>query len=177
MYVYLLATLPGFGLDDPPPMGVADLCDRCRPLVPEEVVAALADPEAAAEGTGPVAEVARRWRDGERQLRNAVARRRAARWNVPPDAWLRPHAGFRVDVEDEVARAFETPSPRVQARVLDALRWRLLDDLAREDAQGLPALFAYARRLDLAEAWARRTPAAGRAALGRALERIEVDHV
>jgi hypothetical protein len=177
VYVYLLASLPGFTLDDPPPMGVADLVDRCRGLVPGEVLAALTAPEAAAEGTGPVAALARRWRDGERQLRNASGRRRAARWGVSPAESQRPHEGFRVDIEDEVARSFETPSPLVQARVLDALRWRLLDDLAREDAFGLAALFAYARRLALAEAWARRTPDAGRAALARALERIEVDHV
>ena len=177
MYVYLLATLPSFTLDDPPPLGVAALRERCSSFLRSDALAALGDPEAAAEGTGPVATVARRWRDGERQLRNAVARRRAARWGVSPDAALRPHQGFRVDIEDEVARSFETPSPRVQARVLDALRWRLLDDLAREDPWGFAALFAYARRLDLAEAWARRTPDAGRAALARALQRIEVDHV
>ncbi len=176
MYVYLLATLESFTLDDPPPLAVAELGDRCRSFLRPDALAALTDPESAAEGTGPVAALARRWRDGERQLRNAVARRRAARWGVSPDEALRPHAGFRVEVEDEVARSFETPSPLVQARVLDALRWRLLDELAREEPWGFAALFAYARRLDLAEAWTRRTPDAGRAALARALERIEVDH-
>lgn len=176
MYAYLLSALPSFELDDKPPMSPAELLDRCRGFVPEDELAALSDPEAAADGTGAAAEVARRWRDAERQLRNSLARRRAPFWGLDAAEHAQPHVGFRVVIEEGVGRAYEAPDPQARQRDLDRLRWRLLDELAGPVPWEFPALFAYAQRLRLAQEWARREVSAGRTALGRVLDTVEEHH-
>lgn len=172
MHLYLLATLPGFELEDPPPVDIEALLASCRSLLTGEEALALEDPTAA-EGDSAAARVARTWVDLERQIRNAVARRRAATWGVAPEAYLRPHQAFRADIETGVAQAFEAKDPMARQKALDGLRWRVLVDLANEDPFGFAAVFAYVRRLHLAAAWAERKPRAGRAVMEQALEALE----
>lgn len=176
MYAYLLSTLPAFTLDEAPPMPPSELLARSRGFVSHGELTALLDPEAAANGRGDAAAWARRWLAGERQLANAVARRRAAFWQLAPDEQAREHEGFRVMIEEGVARAFEAPHPLARQRALDALRWRLLDELAGPVPWGFPALLAYAQRLRIAWQWAGREATAGREALGRVLDAIEERH-
>lgn len=177
MYAYLLSTLPSFDLDDAPPMPVAELLERCRPHLGELEMMALVSPERAATGRGESAAVAKRWLDGERQLRNAVARRRAAGWGVAADAFLREHEGFIVEIEDAVAHAFETPDALQREHALDALRWHLLGELAGVVPWGFAAVFAYLRRLEIVHAWSQRDAAEGRRKLQNILDRLEEDHV
>lgn len=176
MYAYLLSTLPDFGPEGVPPMAPEELLERCRAFLPSRELTALADPEAAANGSGDAAETARRWLDGERQIANAIARRRATFWDLGPAGQARDHRGFLVMVEEGVASAFDAPHPLARQRALDALRWRLLDELAGPVPWGFPALFAYAQRLRIAWQWAERDPALGREALGRTLDAIEQLH-
>lgn len=173
MYAYLLSTLPSFTLDDPPPMTVATLLEHCRPFLGEEEFRALEDPAGGADTSGEAGSVARRWRDVERQLRNAVARRRAPAWGVAAEPYLHEHEGFRVDVEDGVARAFDAPHALARERLLHELRWHLLDDLAGVVPWGFAAVFAYAQRLRDGEAWAQRDIEEGRRVLQATLERLE----
>jgi len=177
VYAYLLSTLPGFGIDDPPPMPLSELLARCRGFVTDDELAALTDPEAAAEASvgGPEAAVARAWRDGERQLANALARRRASFWGMAPgeSGRDREHRGFLVMIEEAVARAYESGDPMTRERALDGLRWALLDELSGPVPWGFAALFAYAQRLRIGWRWAGREPAAGREILGRILDHVE----
>lgn len=176
MYAFLLSSLPSFSLGDEPPLTVAALAERCRPYLGEAACAALEHPAPAASTAGEVGDVARLWLDGERQLRNAVARRRAATWQLPSDTDQHEHAAFRVDIEAGVAHAFEAPDPLQRERALDDLRWRLLDDLAGVVPWGYAALFAYAQRLRLAAAWSRRLPDAGSRHLHSVLNGLEAHH-
>jgi len=173
VYAYLLSTLPDFDLDGAPPMSLVELVERCRGFLPEPELTGLEDPEAAAKGSGDSARAARRWLDGERQLANAVARRRAPFWELSPADQAREHGGFSVMLEDGAGRAFEAAHPLARQRALDELRWQLLNELAGPVPWGFPALFAYARRLEIAWQWAPRQPAAGRDALGRILDAVE----
>jgi hypothetical protein len=176
VYAYLLSTLPSFGPYDTPPMTVDVLVERCRPYLGESELRALTEPEAAAVSGGEPGDVARRWLDGERQLRNAVARRRSAAWGVSPEPYLREHEGFRVEIEDGVGRAYDAGDPLERERALDALRWRLLDDLAGVVPWGFAALFAYGQRLRIAQAWASRNVDDGRRWLQETLDRLEEHH-
>jgi hypothetical protein len=173
VYAYLLSTLPSFTLGDPPPMTVETLLEHCRPFLGEDELRALEDPPGSGDAPGEAGSVARRWSDGERQLRNAVARRRAAGWGVTPEPYLHEHEGFRVDVEDGVTRAFEATTPLERERLLHELRWRLLDDLAGVVPWGFAALFAYAQRLRDGAVWAERDVDEGRRVLQATLERLE----
>jgi len=176
VYAYLLSALPSFELDDEPPMTLAELLERCRGFVPDAELAALRDPESAANGTGAAAAVARRWRDAERQLRNGVVRRRAPFWQLEAADHMQTHAGFRAMIEEGVAHAFEASDPQARQRELDMLRWQLLDELAGPVPWGFSALFAYSQRLRLAREWAAREASAGRDALGRVLDTVEEQH-
>jgi len=177
MYVYLLSTLPSFRPDDPPPMTVDDLVERCRPFLAPAEIATLADPHSDPDANAGPGGVARRWLDGEIQLRNAVARRRAAVWQVAAEGYQHEHRGFRVDIEAGVARAFEAPDPLQRERALDALRWHLLDDIAGLAPWEFAGLFAYAMRLRLAQAWRERHPEDGSQRLRAVLDRLEAHHV
>lgn len=157
-------------------MTVESLVERTRPFLSEAEVAALERPEEAASAPGEVGSVAKRWLDGERQLRNAIARRRAPLWGASPDAYLREHEGFRVPIEAGVARAFEAADPLQREHALDSVRWRLLDDLAGVVPWGFAALFAYAERLRIARAWVGREPEEGRLRLQAILDRLEEQH-
>jgi len=154
-------------------MPVEALLERCRPYLGEEELRVLEDPEGNVDAPGEPGRVARRWLDGERQLRNAVARKRAATWGVAADPYLREHDGFRVDVEDGVTRAYEAAHAMERERLLHELRWHLLDDLAGVVPWGFGAVFAYAQRLRDGEAWAQRDVDEGRRVLQATLERLE----
>lgn len=172
MLPYLLASLPSLQPEGSPPMAVAALAAEVRRLLPEADAGVVFPPE----GAPAVHEVARRYASWDTQLRNAVARRRVrARGDAAPLA-ARPHEGYRVDIDAAVEAAFDAPDPGARERALDALRWRLLDELAALDRWGVAALFAYARQLELLERRAALDPEAGRARVARFLSRTEVRH-
>ncbi len=172
MVGYLIASLPTLRLGAPPPLAPDVLAGEVRRV--------LSAPDAAAvypaPGSRATASFARSWEAWDTQLRNAVTRRRAAARGAEAAAQARPHEGYRVDIEAGVEAAWEAPDPGAREAALDALRWRLLDDVERLDPWGLPALFAYARRLELAARRAALDADEGRARVARLLSRSEATH-
>ncbi len=103
------------------------------------------------------------WRRHETQLRNAVARHRAARIESDPGPWIRTHEGYDVTLERAVAQAFQAANPLQRERLLDAQRWRRAEELAGFDPFAVEAVLAYFLKLRIVERMARRDPDAGRA--------------
>jgi hypothetical protein len=99
--------------------------------------------------------------DAETQLRDTLARLRAARAGRSYDTQAHPYAGFDARCAETARRAIELDDPRERELLLDRLRWTLLDELAVARPFGLPAVLAYAVRLRLAEKWAAMDDAAG----------------
>ncbi len=189
MFTYLIASLPRLELGAVPPLDADELLERCRATLPERDVAELVAFTEGADGphgagAGAAGATAASWRALETQIRNGVARRRAQRLGVPAEPHRRPHAGYRGDIDAAVDAAFEQPDPMARERELDALRWRLLDDLAAVDPWGLPFVLAYAMRLRLAQRWAALTAGgpgrdarvAGLARVDAYVAGLEVDH-
>ena len=164
MYPNLVASLPRLQLGAPVPISRDELARRLRELLPEEDAREAAT---ALEGRAEAmtTEAGRRWRDLDTQLRNSVARRRAQALDTPAAPHLRPHRGYRTDVDAAVEAAFAETDPLRRERSLDELRWRLLGEIEAVDRWGLPAVLAYALRLRLAERWAGFDTEAGWAAL------------
>lgn len=170
-FYYLIASLPALSLGAPPPMTVAGLLEDVR---------RVADPEAAAELAALVADdassarssLAARWRAAQTQLGNALARTRAARLDVDPAAYLRPHEGFSNYLEMAVLDACAKPNPLERELSLDRFRWSLLEEWAREQPFGLDALLAYGLKLKLAERWAALTDEAGRTRLAETVKNV-----
>lgn len=163
-YYYFVASLPALVLGSPPPLradAYQALADRLlAPPDAARVRALLADNVAEAGGGLP-----ERWWAAERQLRNAVARTRAARLEVDAAPFLRPHPGFSQAIEMAVLDAYAKPNPLERELHLDRFRWSLLDEFARGEPFGMAAVLAYALKLRLCERWAALADEAGQARL------------
>lgn len=89
----------------------------------------------------------------ETQLRNALARVRAARSGVDPSAFERHFSGFDSDVERAAAEAMAMPDPLERELALDRFRFRMLEGLALPSSFEPIVILAYAARLLLVERW------------------------
>jgi hypothetical protein len=163
-YNYLVASLPSLSLETAPPFTVKEFVFHAQGVLD---AADHRDLQAVLDGRAGVSAPARRWHDLDTQLRNAVARYRAAQWGVDARTLQRPHAGFDVFLEKSAADALARPHPLERELALDRCRWYLLDQLAREDAFGLAAVLAYAVKLQLAERWSAIKDEPGQQALNR----------
>ena len=159
-YVYLVASLPALELTTAPRMSSAELLATSagvlRPDHREDLRAVLDDRphDVRAAELGP-------YLDAETQLRNAVARLRAARAGAAYDAGAHPAAGYDARCAGVAERAMELDDPRERELALDRLRWTLLDELAVSSPFGLQAVLAYGIKLRLAEKWAAMDEAEG----------------
>lgn len=166
---YTVAGLPGLQFGDPPPLSPEDLAAQGEGVLSESDLQSL---RAVVDGDLDNARgaFAATWRRAETQLRNAVAGARADRRREDAGPHLREHQGFDVSIENAVADAFSKPDPLERERALDRCRWRLLDELTREEPFGLGTLLAYAIRLRMAQRWAGREEDAGQARLDVTLD-------
>lgn len=160
-YYYFVASLPSLMLAAPPPWSQEEFLAEARRLLDRDAVQEV---EAILEEGAPRARsaFAARWRALDAQLRNAVARQRAARIDTDPAPHMRPHEGFSVYAEQAVVEAFAKPNPLERELSLDRFRWAMLEEWAREAPFGLPAVLAYALKLKLSERWGRYTDEQGR---------------
>jgi len=118
----------------------------------------------------------RAWATLAELVDEAVMRVRAARSRRDPTPDLpRPH-GYRVDVAESVADAFERPDPGARERALDELRWRLTDELTIAEPDGFGALLARAVQLRLAWRRVGWDTQDGWERLEAAMRQLEEDH-
>lgn len=160
MYTYLVASLPTLAFGDPPPWSSADFLFRLQGVLGEPERAQVA---AILEGR-PVAGSAfsEAWQAKETQLRNAIARHRAAALNVDARGTQRLHAGYDGYVAQRVTDALARPTPLERTAELDRCRWHVAEDLARGEPFGLSAVLAFAVKLRIAQRWAAMSDEAGR---------------
>ncbi len=173
-YYYFAASLPMISMDAPPPFPFRVFHDRCRDHLNAADRTAV-DLIARGDDTEPVPATPfflQRRRAAENQILNAVAVRRAAaddNNNLP----LRHTYGcFRMDIEQAVEAAFAQTSPLERERLLDSLRWELLEEFGGTDQFANDAVLSYACRLRLSERWAALTRAAGQKRFAETAARI-----
>ncbi len=157
---YLIASLPTLALDTPPPLAIAAFRETCDRVLPPSDAATVVALLAGQPSDHPFVGA---WRDRETQLRNAVARRRAARRGLDPALCQRPVAGCDLRLMQGVDAAFEQADPLRREQALDRLRWSVLDELQGPQPHSFEAVLAYAVRLQLAVRGAQRDADAGRA--------------
>jgi hypothetical protein len=152
IFHYLVASLPQLRLGEAVALRSPEFLEVCgRYLEPED--------QALLEGAGllPSPEAPHpalaRWQDFETDLRNHVARARAARRKVDAEPYLRPEGDLSSELERAVAEALDQANPEDGERRLDELRWRFLDNLTVGHPADLTNLLAYRLQLLLAEKW------------------------
>jgi hypothetical protein len=154
-YHYVVASLPTLSFGNPPPIRLAEWRRQLNGVLAEADLA-LVD-----------AVLERRllpgapFSDKETQLRNAIARARAAKLGVEARPYIHEHTGFDMEIEDSVTNAFTKENPLDRALELDRCRWRIAEELARPEPFGLATVLAFAAKLRIAERWAGMPDAAG----------------
>lgn len=170
-YYFLVASLPALSLGAPPPLSQEDFLSQAeRLLVPADRAALHALLEGDEESARDP--FARRWFAMETQLRNALARTRAARLGVDPGPYQVPHEGFSNYIEMAVLDAFAKANPMERALTLARFRWSLLDEWTRETPFGFEAVQAYALKLQIVHRWGAMTDDKGRARLKELVRQV-----
>lgn len=175
-YPYLVASLPTLSLEAPPPFTPEEFRFQCQGVLSGADLAELDLVLAGRAEQGRTA-FARAWAAADAQIRNAVARTRAAKLGVEAKEYLRAHPGYVVWLDREVAAALSRANPQVRELELDAARWTFVDNLARADAFGLPAVLAFAVKLMLVSRWATMDETVGRERLEELVDQLEENAV
>jgi hypothetical protein len=147
---YLIASLPPLSVDQKLPLSVEAFQYACEEqLTPHDAAAAraLLTHEASAH---PFVVA---WRDKEAILRNAVAQQRARVRGVESARWLRATEGCDLMIERQVEEAFQQTDPLRIERALDAIRWRVAEELAGVDPLAVGVVLAYAIKLGIVMRW------------------------
>ena len=165
---YLVGSLPMVALGAPPVLAPAAFRALCGEHLPP---ADLPELDAVLLGGGR-SEFAREWRRLDAVIAAECAAVRAARHGVDPAPYRDTAAVPDLALAAQIRDALQQPDPRARELRLDALRSRLLAELAQPQPFGLPAVLAYALRLQLAARQAARTEAAGRQRLAGHLDAV-----
>ena len=157
-YVYLVASLPQLELTTPPRLTSGALLASSAGVLRDDH---WEDLRAVLEGRldDVSAPELRPYRDAETQLRDSLARLRAARAGASYDTGAHPH-GYDARCHEVAARAMELADPLARELMLDRLRWTLLDELVVPAPFGVQAVLAYGIKLRLTEKWSVQVDAA-----------------
>ena len=171
-YQYLVSSLPALSLETPPPFAPAEFRFKCQGVLSKADLAELDLLLAgkSAEGRTPFS---RAWAGGDAQIRNTAAKARGAKLGVEAKPFLKSHPGYAVWLDKEVSDALAKASPLARELGLDLARWKLVEDLARQDASGLPAVLAFAVKLMLVARWAAMKEDVGRERLEKLVSELE----
>lgn len=156
---YLVASLPYLRFGEKPLVSRAAFLTACTDWLAAEQVESLK--EVFENRCPPDDETARRWWDGEVELRNAAVRVRAKNRSTDAARFIRPHEGFSFSIEKAVTDAFARFNPLEQEAELDRIRWAQADELAQSSPFGFSGILAFAVKLRIAERWAGLDAAAG----------------
>ena len=172
LYHYLTSSLPALSLEAPPPFTPDEFRFKCQGVLgkADQAELDLVLAGRAAEGRSAFA---RAWAGADAQIRNTAAKARGAKLGVEAKPFLKCHPGYAVWLDKEVGDALAKASPLARETGLDLARWKFVEDLARADASGLPAVLAFAVKLMLATRWAAMKEEAGRERLEQLVSQLE----
>ncbi len=176
-YYFLVASLPTLALDETPPITGEEFLADCEDAVSREDYEDLSFVVHGEPGKAKN-QFVRDWLCRETLLRNAIVRNRAARLGVEPEPFLK-YCEFYESYPDEAAseilrrshdsQAGET-TPLDRELALDRFRWETIEEMAVFDAFGMPAVLAFALKLNLSVRWSRMKETGGRAAVDNFIE-------
>ena len=171
-YHYLVSSLPALALGSPPPYSPTEFRFHCQNVISKTDLAELDLLLAGRAAEGRTAFL-QAWAGADAQIRNTAAKGRASRLGVEAKSFLHSHRGYAVWLDKEVNDALAKASPLAREMGLDQARWKFVEDLARADASGLPAVLAFAVKLMLVARWAALQEEAGRAQLEQLVSQLE----
>jgi hypothetical protein len=172
VYPYLVSSLPTLALTSPLPFSPDEFRFHCQGVLSQTDLAELDLLLAGRSAEGRTV-FSRTWAGGDAQIRNTAAKARGAKLGVEAKPFLHSHPGYAVWLDKEVSEALAKASPLDREMGLDGARWKFVEDLARADASGLPAVLAFAVKLMLVARWAAMKEEAGRERLEQLVSQLE----
>lgn len=171
-YPYLTSSLPALSLEAAPPFSPDEFRFRCQGVLSDADLAEL-DLLLAGRAAEGRAAFSTAWAGGDAQIRNTTAKARGAKLGVEAKPFLKSHPGYAVWLDKDVGDALAKASPLAREMGLDRTRWKFVEELALQDASGLPAVLAFAVQLMLATRWAAMKEEAGRERLEQLVSQLE----
>ena len=152
MAYYLVASLPTLELGEPAPLTPDQFLFHCQGALSSDdwVELSLVLEGRFEEASSPFAAW---WRDVDTQIRNQVARHRAASLHVEARPYQRMHSGYDVTVEETVADALTHRQPLDRELALDRCRWDALEERTRLRPFSFEQVLAYALQLRMLDRW------------------------
>ena len=172
LYQYLVSSLPALSLEAPPPYTPEEFRFKCQGVLGDGDLGELDLLLAGRSAEGRTA-FSKAWAGGDAQIRNTATKARGAKLGVEAKPFLKSHPGYAVWLDKEVNDALAKANPLVREMGLDGARWKFVEDLARADAFGLPAVLAFAVKLMLVSRWAAMKEEAGRERLEQLVSQLE----
>ena len=168
-YYYFCAQLPALRPGDAPPMTL-ERFDSLLELLPEPDAAYIRTCgfPVSREAAFPAGSAGARFRAFEYALRGEIAGRRGAGRDALP-----PETGTIGGIAEAVNAAASAEDPLERERRIDAIRWRLLDDIAAAEPFGREAAACYRMQLALAIRSDRRREAVGRERFAAAVDAVD----
>ncbi len=177
-YFYLGASLPSLKRDEASPLSVEAFLELCSKWVDPARLELLSKLGAVPSAEGAIPKACASTHEflaWERALRSRLARQRAGklgRTELPSEDSAASDAYF-VEFERLVQEVYAAPNPLERERLLDAARWRKLEDLELGHIFDFDNLCIYKLRLMLREKWSARQVQKGSANLDRAVDSIQ----
>ncbi len=176
-HYFLIASLPTLILDEKLPMLSEEFLETCEESSVDLDTTAIRyildeEPEKADHP------FIQKWLQGEIELRNAIARSRAAKTNVDAEPFLKDTESFDSYTEKFVPEAMNQPNPLERELALDRFRWKTIEDLALFEPFGISAVFAYALKFKLVKRWSELKEEKGEAVVQTFVKQVltEDDH-
>ncbi|MDC7227158.1 MAG: DUF2764 family protein [Spirochaetales bacterium] len=148
-YYYTVASLPMLILGQEPSVSLEYFLENCRYTMNENdyetLLTAGLIPDNASEYPAVV-----RWQNFERTLRNELAAVRSQKTGIDYDTYRREGETV-TGVADAVREASSAANPEIGEDILDAARWRFLDELESSHNFDLTKLIVYYIKLQISE--------------------------
>lgn len=175
MYYFFSASLPSLSFGRDPGLSVADFDGLAADQMPPEKLAELKSGTLAVNREpGSAAGLPRIYADYtrfEQYLRTRIAERRAGRDEDHAVKLPDPELYFG-EVDAALAPAAAAPDPLEREKLIDRIRWRMLDDLEAGHEFDFDGLCVYRLRLAILNKYRGRSAERGRSSFNAAVDRI-----
>ena len=175
MYYYFSASLPSLSFGQNPGMSVADFDELASgQMSPESLAKLKTGTLAVSREPGSAAGLPRVYADYtrfEQYLRTRIAERRAGRDEDRAVKLPDPELYFG-EVDSALATAAAAPDPLEREKLIDRIRWRMLDDLEAGHDFDFDGLCVYRLRLEILNKYRNRSTETGRENFNAAVDRI-----
>jgi hypothetical protein len=175
-YYYLISSLPMLRQGEEPLFDHYQFLEDCRNWLGKtefsilEKLSLLPTESSAASGNS----LAAAWYRWETCLRNRIARTRKSAFTAEAEDYTLPEEDFFSEVERGVQDAFALSNPLEREKLLDALRWTLIENLEAGHIFDFDRLCAYKLKLMLVEKWQGREQEKGVAGLDKVVDEIYI---